>query len=229
MKTCTKCGNKYPANAQYFSRKKTTRDGLSFWCKLCHSEYLHKHYEANRDKYLESARKRRETKPGEVAKGKRKWRRGNPEKMAESRQKYLIMRWGTNPEGYREWVRQRNYRHREQFACRLSDAIAHGIWGSIKQKKNGRHWEDLVGYTCDELMTHLATQFTRDMTFDNYGDWHIDHIKPVSHFHFDSPKDPEFKECWSLWNLQPLWAFGNLRKHAKCDAPPLPLITRRGM
>lgn len=82
----------------------------------------------------------------------------------------------------------------------------------------------LVGYTLVELMEHLESQFTKGMTWDNYGEWHIDHIRPVSDFNFITHNDSEFKECWSLWNLQPLWAFDNLSKCAKCEAPPLPLV-----
>jgi hypothetical protein len=53
------------------------------------------------------------------------------------------------------------------------------------------------------------------MTWDNYGQWHIDHIKPVALFEFDSTDDPGFRDCWTLDNLQPLWALDNLRKGNK--------------
>jgi len=60
---------------------------------------------------------------------------------------------------------------------------------------------------------HLEKQFKDGMTWDNYGDWHIDHIRPISSFNFKSYEDKEFKECWDLNNLQPLWAEENIRKH----------------
>ena len=53
------------------------------------------------------------------------------------------------------------------------------------------------------------------MTWDNYGEWHIDHKKPKSLFDYDSPKDQAFKDCWSLANLQPLWAEDNKNKSNK--------------
>ncbi|MFW5903050.1 MAG: HNH endonuclease signature motif containing protein, partial [archaeon] len=65
--------------------------------------------------------------------------------------------------------------------------------------------EDLVGYTFNELKEHLENQFTDKMNWGNYGDyWEIDHIKPKSSFDFEKPEDQEFKDCWSLDNLQPL-------------------------
>jgi hypothetical protein len=61
-------------------------------------------------------------------------------------------------------------------------------------------------------MNHLEKQFTKGMTWDNYGEWHVDHIRPMSSFNFTSVDDPEFKECWALCNLQPLWELDNLSK-----------------
>jgi len=84
---------------------------------------------------------------------------------------------------------------------------------SLKRNKNGYHWEKLVGYTLDNLIQHLESQFKEGMTWDNQGKWHIDHIRPIFSFDFDSYKDKEFRQCWALDNLQPLWAKDNLRKN----------------
>ena len=72
---------------------------------------------------------------------------------------------------------------------------------------------DLLDYSIKELMIHLEKRFRDGMNWDNYGPyWHIDHIKPVSHFKFKSKNDFEFKECWALSNLQPLLKSENLSK-----------------
>lgn len=110
----------------------------------------------------------------------------------------------------------------------IHHSMSREIGKSLKDGKSGRSWESLVGYAVEDLMTHLESQFTKGMTWDNYGSWHIDHIKPISHFKVETTEDPEFLECWSLWNLQPLWAFDNHSKNNKCNEPPLPLISRRG-
>ena len=92
------------------------------------------------------------------------------------------------------------------------------IWISLRSKldgkniKNGRHWEDLVDFTIEELMSHVESQFTDGMNWDNRNKWHIDHIKPQSLFVFNSMDTKEFKECWSLENLQPLWAVEKIQK-----------------
>ena len=61
-------------------------------------------------------------------------------------------------------------------------------------------------------MSHLESKFTEGMTWDNYGEWHVDHKKPMTLFEFTSTDDEGFKECWALDNLQPLWGKDNLSK-----------------
>ena len=70
----------------------------------------------------------------------------------------------------------------------------------------------MFGYTIEELKTHLESKFAEGMNWDNYGyyGWHLDHIKPKSWF--DCSDEKQLLECWSLANLQPLWAFDNMSK-----------------
>jgi 5-methylcytosine-specific restriction endonuclease McrA len=50
------------------------------------------------------------------------------------------------------------------------------------------------------------------MTWDNYGEWEIDHVTPDSWFEYNSYDDLDFKKSWALDNLQPLWKNDNLHK-----------------
>jgi hypothetical protein len=74
---------------------------------------------------------------------------------------------------------------------------------------------ELLGYTLEELMSHLEALFTEGMTWDNYGEWHVDHKIPMTSFNFETTDDREFKLCWCLDNLQPLWESDNLSKGTK--------------
>ena len=98
---------------------------------------------------------------------------------------------------------------------RLKSNIATSIWQAIKSNKNNRHWEDLVGYTLEQLTQRLSLNFTNGMTWNNYGKWHIDYKKPQSLFNYEQPEEQAFKDCWSLANLQPLWAYDNIIKSNK--------------
>ena len=81
-------------------------------------------------------------------------------------------------------------------------------------QKNG-HYFDILKYTPEELINHLEKQFKDGMTWDNYGDWHVDHITPISVHNIVEIGDEEFMKCWSLENLQPLWGEENIRKSNK--------------
>ncbi len=107
----------------------------------------------------------------------------------------------------------KHYHNDNQY--RLSDNMSGAIWQALKENKANRHWEDLVGYTLEELKQRLECQFEKGMSWDNYGrgGWEIDHKKPRSAFDFDRADDSDFKDCWSLANLQPLWREENRSKH----------------
>jgi len=74
------------------------------------------------------------------------------------------------------------------------------------------HYFEVLGYSPNDLMKHLDAQLKDGMTWENYGEWHVDHKLPISSFTFTDMNDPEFKKCWSLENLQPLWELENLSK-----------------
>jgi len=83
-----------------------------------------------------------------------------------------------------------------------------------------------VGYTVAKLMAHLEKLFRPGMCWENYGrgGWHIDHIIPRAAFNYQTPQDIDFKRCWALSNLQPLWERENIAKGAKLTAPFQPSL-----
>lgn len=99
--------------------------------------------------------------------------------------------------------------------ARLSQSISRMIRKSLNGNKKGQHWEVVVGYTLEKLKTHLEKQFKPGMTWGNRGKWEIDHIIPKTAFNFSSPEHLDFKKCWSLDNLQPLWKAENRNKSNK--------------
>jgi len=68
----------------------------------------------------------------------------------------------------------------------------------------------LIGCTPEELKNHLESQFKDGMSWENYGEWHIDHIVPCISYDLTNKKDQ--RKCFNFTNLQPLWAEDNLRK-----------------
>jgi len=71
----------------------------------------------------------------------------------------------------------------------------------------------LCGCTPHELMAHLQSQFKEGMHWNNYGKWHIDHIRPCASFDLTDPEQQ--RQCFHYTNLQPLWARENIQKGAR--------------
>ena len=216
MKKCKKCGKIKPLTEFYKHPK--TKDGFRGACKICINKqvkewqennyekvkgYQKKHYQNNSKKEIENTKIWQENNFEKYKEYNKKWRKDNSEKIREYRKKEYI-RLSKIP------------------SYKINDAISNRIRQSLKGNKNGRHWETLVGYTKEELMEHLESQFEPWMTWENWGayekgklKWHIDHIRPITSFNFTSVKNPEFRECWALENLRPLEAIKNMRKSNK--------------
>ena len=116
-------------------------------------------------------------------------------------------------------IKRREAHRRDRKTHKLKYNFSSAISKSLKSAggKKHRHWEDLVGYTLEELKNHLEKQFLPGMNWGNHTlkGWHIDHIIPQSFFEFKDYDDTEFKMCWALNNLQPLWWYDNLTKHTE--------------
>jgi len=89
------------------------------------------------------------------------------------------------------------------------------LWHALAGKRKTASTIELVGCSQDELISHLESQFTDGMSWDNYGvhGWHIDHIVPCASF--DMSDENQQKQCFHYTNLQPLWAKDNLTKGNK--------------
>ena len=72
-----------------------------------------------------------------------------------------------------------------------------------------------LGCSIKKLKNHLEKQFREGMSWENYGKWEIDHIKPLSIF--DLTKLENQKKCFHYTNLQPLWKSENRSKGAKLN------------
>lgn len=146
-----------------------------------------------------------------INKKKKQFREENPEYVKERDKKYD--RTGIDA------------RRRATLKGRLSHVISSNVRrGIISGSKCGRRTFDLLGYTVDELRAHLEKQFQPGMSWDNYGEWHIDHIIPLSVFNYETPDNLDFKRAWALSNLQPLWALDNIRKNNRLTAPFQPSL-----
>jgi len=125
-------------------------------------------------------------------------------------------------------VRQKNWRkkNKEHNRKRWLLYLEHNVQKKIKNnignrlrhsirmrsfQKNEKSFQ-VLNFSLQELCDHLESKFKDGMSWDNYGEWHIDHKTPDSWFNYNSPDDEEFQKSWSLENLQPMWKQENLSK-----------------
>jgi len=59
-----------------------------------------------------------------------------------------------------------------------------------------------LGYSALDLKTHISSLFTEGMSWDNYGEWHVDHIIEI----IKHQKNTHPSIVNALSNLRPLWA-----------------------
>ena len=117
----------------------------------------------------------------------------------------------------RNAARRKNLQKRrdEDSQYRVKMALHVRLYDAVKRQKGTKSTKtlELLGCTVDQLQAFLAAEFTEGMTWENYGEWHIDHIRPCASFNLEDPE--EQKTCFHWTNLQPLWALDNIRKGAK--------------
>ena len=166
------------------------------------NEYREKHKEDLKEKKKLYTEKRKEEKKIYL----KEYREKHREQLNEQQKKY--------DKNHRKEINKRNsqrrkvdihFRIRQNLATRLRLAVT---------KKWGKTIE-LVGCSIPELMKHLEQQFAEGMSWENYGEWHIDHIKPCASFNLLNENEQNI--CFHYTNLQPLWAIDNLHKADSWD------------
>lgn len=224
-KFCPRCGETKP-NTE-FGVARDRADGLFWCCRTCSSRRARTGYYADIEKSREVARlqqkRHRENNPESSAAAILKYRtsdggernRRNAKKCYyKDPQKHNARRreWEKqNPEKHAaEKLRWQKRREERDPAWRMVRAIRRRIAGILAGQKSGRRTFDMLGYEPQELREHVAALFTGGMSWENYGEWHLDHDRPVASFDFD--QEGAMRECWALSNLKPMWKPENRAK-----------------
>lgn len=107
---------------------------------------------------------------------------------------------------------KRRQRVQASPSLKIKSNLRARIWKSIKAYggKKSCSTEQLIGTTTDQFMAWISSQFSENMNWTNYGQWHIDHIIPCAAF--DLTKRAQQLVAFNYQNLRPLWASANIRK-----------------
>jgi len=139
------------------------------------------------------ARKRARTK---------KWRQENKSHVAALNRNW----WAKNPAKKKEYRTPTN---------RLVSNLRHRMRKFVKTA--GKRTSAFFGCTGEQLKKHIEAQFTKGMSWENYGQWHVDHIVPCAAFDLSDTRHAAI--CFNWQNLQPLWAKDNMEKRDKNTHP----------
>lgn len=112
---------------------------------------------------------------------------------------------------------QNNMQHKNKRKNKPEFKLIHNIRSRLRKALKGQGRDKgiliLLGCSSNELKSYLESKFIPGMSWDNYGEWHMDHIIPLSVF--DLSNKEELKKACHYSNLQPLWAEDNIKKSNK--------------
>ncbi len=204
-----------------FGKDKSSSDGLKCFCKSCIKQY----YINNKSKISVAQKLYREKNKNKIADKKKQWCEKNKDRVLEHAKQYyadnkneiLVQKKHYYEENKTEIIyKKKNYqskRLKTDINFKITCGLRSRLHIALKNNyKSGSAVRDL-GCTIPELKLHLESNFQSGMTWENYGEWHIDHILPLSKFDL-TDKTQLLKAC-HYTNLQPLWAKDNLKKSNK--------------
>lgn len=230
-KMCRICG--MPKYINEFHKKKGSPDGHRNECKECVKDIQKKYKEASgfKEKRSNYDKKRYEEKREDILERKKEYHFENRDKILK--QKEIYRNDPNNSLKIKEYLENYRVEHREEAReyannyrkefpekfYKYRNENPHIIaWRSVLYstlKRLGTSKQsstiDMLGYSALQLKEHIESQFLPGMTWENHGEWHIDHIHPVSKF----SEDALVSEVCALDNLQPLWEVDNLSKSNK--------------
>jgi hypothetical protein len=205
VKKCKKCLLDREETDYYISK-----GYRSHICKTCEKTRIQSRYLSKQSELQQYGRKHYQQNSEKYKFRIKKWRKDNHERSVKARAEYY-------QKNKKEIIRKcKIYRYAKlksnegfKILCNLRIRINTALKNNSKSKTT----KQLLGCSVDELKVYLQSKFTKGMSWDNYGKWHIDHIRPCASFNLTDPEQQ--KQCFHFTNLQPLWAKDNLSKGAK--------------
>lgn len=225
MKKCSDCG--LYKNIEDFSKRKDSKDGLRGSCKKCRNEkskdQSKKYYKKNRERLLNKAKERKSNNidtDSKIRTIKRMFQSCDDNQSVCTKCMTIKKKENFTKDSHRKngisahCNECKNYykksRKKIDPLFKLSTNIRSMLSAYIKSNgiKRDKKTEEILGCTFLELKNYIEQKFIYGMSWNNYGDWHIDHIIPISYATCES----DIYKLNHHMNLQPLWKKDNLSK-----------------
>lgn len=208
-------------------------------CVDCTRMRTIKHRIENEERFRETTKAYNERTKEYRAKRDREYREKNIERISERQREYAREnreRRSKQQKEYhqREDVKQRMREYNKKYAdenresilkrkreyyknplVKASRTLRNFLHRSLKYRDSpiGDSMSALLGYSSKDLVDNLESKFLSGMSWDNYGEWHIDHKYSISYCLENEINDPS--EVNRLSNLIPMWSQHNSAKHKK--------------
>jgi hypothetical protein len=204
IKECTKC--QIEKSILDFNYSKSGKFQVSSECKDCLNEYQKTYRENNKHNISQQRKIYRTTNQEKISEQRKQNRIKNKTKIVESRKKWYQKNKSKNNEYHKQYIKSKRKNDvLFRLKCSLRARLHHFV-----NKKNKTTLEYL-GLSLYEYKIYLSKMFDNNMNWDNYGEWHIDHIIPLS----SAKNEEELIRLFHYTNTQPLWAKDNLKKGNK--------------
>ena len=168
------------------------------------NKYMKAYYAKNREKIKEYQKSYYEANADKVKIRTAKWKEENKETVDAYNKKYRA----DHSKEHSEYIkRRRNEDATYKMVCSVRNLL-NNAFNKRTQVGKTKKAEEILGCSIDFFIEHLRNQFKEGMTLENHGEWHIDHIMPLS----AATTEEEVIKLNHYTNLQPLWAEENLSK-----------------
>jgi hypothetical protein len=184
MKKCSKCNEE--KSFDNFCKQKRYKDGYQGHCKSCVNEKSKQYYQENKEKIKKFYNQH-------YKENKQYYKQYN-QKSKERINKYLKQKRQTDS----------IFKFKSNVRSLISSSFKRGTNQFSKKAKT----EQILGCTIEEFRSYIENKFVKDMSFENYGKWHLDHIIPIS----IANTEEEIIRLNHYTNFQPLWAEDNIKK-----------------
>ena len=171
-------------------------------------EYKKEYYEQNKEYFKEYNKEYYEQNKGHIKEYSKGHYEQNKEYIKELKKEYQEQ----NKERIKEYRRNRyasDENYKTSVLCR--NMLSRTLKATNSTKDTRTH--EMLGYCNEQLKESVESKFLEGMSWDNYGEWHVDHIYPVARCIKDGVEDPTIINA--LDNLIPMWAEHNMEKNER--------------
>ena len=240
MKKCTTC--EVEKEFIEFQKDKQKKDGLSSSCSVCRRRIGKIYYDNNREKEKKRKKIYHQNNKEKEKLRVKKWYENNKQEYISKQKIYYLnnkekialkgkiyyqnnkaeiaLKSKIYQKNNREIINKnaRRYeamRYRTDPMYKLKKLLRDRSKKSFKAKgyKKNSKTQEMLGVDWEVCKAHIERQFTKGMSWENQGDWHIDHVIPLS----SANTEKELIKLCHYSNLQPLWAVDNIIKSAKIN------------